>query len=221
MIELCRLCGSESEFAMTGQIMDKYQVKYFDCANCGYVQTERPYWLEEAYESPINKYGTGIISRNYQNSKLVYFLMFLMFRFKYKKVSHVDYAGGYGMLVGLFREFGIKSYWHDKYCGNVFADQFVWDKSNQRVGLLSAFEVFEHFENPYLEISELLAHSKNVIFTTRLIDDKIPKIGEWWYYGEKHGQHIGFYSAKAWIKYSVRWAGYTLLFGEDGFSITI
>jgi hypothetical protein len=195
MTELCRLCGANPNFVMTGLVLQKYKVRYFDCPTCGYVQTEKPYWLAEAYEQPINKYDTGIISRNYQNSILVYFLSLLMFRLKYKKIRHVDYAGGYGILVGLLREFGITSHWHDKYCKNVFADQFPWD-GNKSVDLLSAFEVFEHFENPNLEIGELLAHSKNIIFSTRLISDEIPKIGEWWYYGEEHGQHIGFYRKK-------------------------
>ena len=29
----------------------KKDIAYFDCDQCGYVQTEEPFWLEEAYET--------------------------------------------------------------------------------------------------------------------------------------------------------------------------
>ena len=43
--------------------MDKYDVKYFLCGNCGFVFTEEPYWLNEAYKSAINISDTGIVTR--------------------------------------------------------------------------------------------------------------------------------------------------------------
>jgi hypothetical protein len=196
MPESCRLCHADSNFAMSAIIMDKYNISYHDCPNCGYVQTEKPFWLSEAYATPINESDTGIISRNYQNSKILYFLIVYIFGLKYKKITHLDHAAGYGMLVGLMREFGIKSYWSDKYCENIYAKKFIYDISSKKADVLSAFEVFEHFENPKNEIDLLLSNCDNLIFSTMLINEKIPSIKEWWYYGVEHGQHIGFYRKK-------------------------
>jgi len=196
--------------------MEKHTISYFDCPNCGYVQTESPFWLKEAYESPINNSDTGLLTRNYQNSLLVYYLLILIFRRKFKKIRHLDYAGGYGVLVGLLREFKIKSHWHDKYCNNLFAKDFEWDQAGNGVDIVSAFEVFEHFENPRDEIITLLSYSSNIVFTTHIISDIIPEVCDWWYYGEAHGQHIGFYRRKT-LEYVAK--KYDLKLLTDGVSI--
>ncbi len=218
MTEVCRLCGSQSNLAMTGLIMRKHMIRYFDCPNCGYVQTESPFWLDEAYKVPINSSDTGLLTRNYQNSLLVYFFLLLIFGRQFKKISHVDYAGGYGVLVGLLRELKIKSYWHDKYCVNLFAAEFKWNNIEKQADVLSAFEVFEHFENPDSEFKALIACSSNIIFTTQIIKNEISDTGSWWYYGVEHGQHIGFYRKKT-LKYLS--AKYNMKLLTDGVSIHI
>ena len=38
--------------------------------------------------------------------------------------------------------------------------------------------------------------SSNIFFSTLLIPEPTPKIEDWWYYGQRHGQHIGFYRKK-------------------------
>jgi hypothetical protein len=201
---------------MTGLIMRKHMISYFDCPNCGYVQTESPFWLDEAYKSPINNSDTGLLTRNYQNSLLIYFLLILIFGRQFKKIRHVDYAGGYGVLVGLLREYKINSHWHDKYCKNLFSPEFSSHKIDQDADIVSAFEVFEHFENPDSELKTLLACSPNIIFTTRIIRNEIPEFDKWWYYGKAHGQHIGFYRLKT-LKYIAKTNG--LFLTSDGKSI--
>ena len=37
------------------------------CPKCGYVQTETPYWLEQAYVHAINRSDTGLLRRNARN----------------------------------------------------------------------------------------------------------------------------------------------------------
>ena len=198
MISFCRLCGGESHAFTSAVLMEKHSVEYYDCPTCGYVQTETPYWLAEAYSSPINTTDIGILDRNFQNVRLIFLLNLLLFGFAFRKVMHVDYAGGYGILVRMLRTLKFNSYWHDKYCKNLFAYGHEWRDTEhlQAVDLLSAFEVFEHFDYPDLEISKLLSISKNLLFTTRLIADEPPKTDEWWYYGLEHGQHIGFFREK-------------------------
>jgi hypothetical protein len=61
---------------------------------------------------------------------------------------------------------------------------------------VTTFESFEHFVNPIEEIENLLKISRNIIFSTELLPNPIPKPEDWWYYGLDHGQHISFYSEK-------------------------
>src|SRR5574338_82691 len=62
--ETCRICGSRSEPYAAGMVLDKYKVQYYSCGNCGFIQTESPYWLEEAYSSAIARSDIGLIGRN-------------------------------------------------------------------------------------------------------------------------------------------------------------
>ena len=75
---VCRVCKMEVEALFSTVILGKYSVKYFKCSQCGYVQTEEPYWLEEAYNTPINDSDTGMIMRNLWlkniTATLIYFL---------------------------------------------------------------------------------------------------------------------------------------------------
>jgi len=61
---------------------------------------------------------------------------------------------------------------------------------------VTTFESFEHFVQPVEEIEKLLKISRNIIFSTELLPNPIPKPEDWWYYGIDHGQHISFYSQK-------------------------
>jgi len=50
-------------------ILNKYTIDYFHCPNCGFLQTQEPFWLDEAYKDPINISDTGYLSRNIYLSK--------------------------------------------------------------------------------------------------------------------------------------------------------
>jgi hypothetical protein len=107
----------------------------------------------------------------------------------------LDYGGGYGMFVRLMRDAGFDFYLFDQYCDNLFAKGFSVDPSSD-VGyeLVTAFEVFEHLVNPMEDIGRMLAFGPNLLFTTTLVASPPPKLGEWWYYGVEHGQHVSLYS---------------------------
>jgi hypothetical protein len=188
----CKICGKENKFVFKAKIMKKYEVSYFHCENCGFLQTEEPYWLSEAYKEPINISDTGYLSRNINLSKIVTTL--LVSFFDYKK-SFLDYAGGYGVFVRLMRDIGFDFYWYDKYTQNLFARGFEY-KEGMAIEAITTFESFEHFDKPMEEIENMLKISKNIIFTTELLPYPIPEPNKWWYYGLDHGQHISFYSKK-------------------------
>jgi hypothetical protein len=53
----CKICANLSEVFASATIRGKYQINYLACSSCGFIQTEDPYWLGEAYAEPINRWG--------------------------------------------------------------------------------------------------------------------------------------------------------------------
>ncbi|WP_459200952.1 class I SAM-dependent methyltransferase [Methanococcus sp. CF] len=187
----CKICNCESNEVFTAKILNKYDIKYYHCDECGFLQTENPYWIDEAYSQPINSSDTGYMRRNIH---LSYELIILLFLFFNTSGKYVDYAGGYGVFVRLMRDIGYDFYWQDKYAKNLFSNGFEWKCGN--VDAVTTFESFEHFENPLEDLEKILSISRNIIFSTTLLPKKLPKPDEWWYYGLDHGQHVSFYSKK-------------------------
>ena len=94
----CKVCDSDSHNLANAKILSKYQVEYFRCSNCGFVQTETPYWLEEAYSEAIASSDVGLVFRNGMFSSLTSKLIFQFFEHQAK---FIDYGGGYGLFVRL------------------------------------------------------------------------------------------------------------------------
>jgi len=206
----CRCCGEASAVKLFGADLLGRKVSYFDCSTCGYVQTEEPTWLGEAYASSINASDTGIIVRNLSNVSLVLATLTLMGR-RHSQV--VDYGGGYGFLVRLLRDIGVDALWADPYSENLVARGFEYQGGV--VSLVTAFEAFEHFVSPPDEMEKLLGIAPNILLTTNIIADPAPEPGEWWYYGLDHGQHIGFYRKRT-LQYLANRFGMNLLTDGKG-----
>lgn len=187
----CKICNTENSSCFSSKIMNKYVIDYYHCKSCNFVQTEDPYWLEEAYNRSINVSDTGYMARNLSLSDKVTILLFCFFK---KDGTFLDYAGGHGVFVRLMRDVGFDFYWDDKYTKNLFASGFEWDGNDEDIEAITVFECFEHFKDPVGEIDNLTGISKNIIFSTALLPEPIPRPEEWWYYGLDHGQHISFYS---------------------------
>lgn len=192
----CRCCKKNLNNQLFSAEILKKKIAYFECYNCGYVQTEEPFWLKDAYSSAINNSDTGIMSRNLYNVSLVLATLTLM---KSRSYPVVDYAGGHGFLVRLLRDIGVDAFWSDPYCENLVARGFEFENKN-KAELVTAFESFEHFLNPFDEMTKLLDIAPNILLTTNIIPDPAPKPSDWWYYGLDHGQHIGFYRLRT-LKY--------------------
>lgn len=185
----CKICKHIANPLFTARVMQKYYIRYFRCSYCGYVFTEKPFWLKEAYINPINISDTGILARNQYFKQIVAALIFSHFD---KHASFLDYSGGYGIFTRLMRDMGFDYYWDDPMTKNIFAKTFEYHPA-MKIELLTAFECFEHFENPILELEKMLKISKNILFSTEIINEgDIDK--NWWYFGFDHGQHISFYS---------------------------
>lgn len=172
-------------------VLDKHDITYFQCFNCGFVQTEQPFWLEEAYTDSINLTDTGILKRNRLLSEISSSIIFCFFN---RKGMYLDFAGGYGILTRQMRDIGFDFFWKDKYSSNLLARGFEYKSGD--IELLTSFESFEHFLDPLSEIENMLHYSSNILFSTFLLPETKPLPHEWWYYGLEHGQHISFYSYK-------------------------
>ena len=190
----CRVCNKTVEAIFSTVLLQKYSAQFFKCSQCGYVQTEEPYWLEEAYKVSINDSDTGMIMRNLWLRNVATTLIYFLFD---HKGLFLDYGGGYGVFVRLMRDAGFNFFWQDKHTENLFARGFEFPESEKfTIELLTCFEAFEHFVEPVTELENLLSISRNILLSTEFIPEPTPPPDEWWYYGTEHGQHIGFFQKK-------------------------
>ena len=191
----CPVCNNKLEYVFEETVLNKHRVSYFKCETCGLLQTQEPYWLDEAYSDAIALTDTGLVQRNIMlASKLasaLYFALGINGRC-------LDIAGGYGMLVRLMRDFGFDFYWEDKYCSNVLAKGFGVDESKHGFEALTAFEVMEHVHNPVKFVKEAMEEHnvKTLVFSTKIYNEGPPPERDWWYYSFETGQHISFYTKK-------------------------
>ena len=190
-MKTCRVCKGSSIVFDDGKFRG-WIVSYSECGHCGYIQANGLEWLEDAYASPINVIDTGLMVRNLRNIQEVLACITLLGKNDSKRV--VDMAGGYGILTRLLRDEGVEAEWSDAFSRNLCARGFEYRSG--RVGLVTAFEAFEHFENPVRELERMLSIGDVVLMSTELAPDKTPAVKDWWYYGIEHGQHIGFFRKK-------------------------
>lgn len=193
----CRICNRSSDRLWSEVVLRKYQVEYYKCSNCGFIQTEDPYWLDEAYASAITSIDIGLMYRNLINVPIT---SAIINKFANPEGKFIDYGGGYGMFTRLMRDKGFEYFRQDAYCENLFAKHFdITDLSvDEKFEMLTAFEVFEHLSNPKQELEKMLEYSNNIFFSTELVphglNDK-----KWWYLMPETGQHISLYSQKSLI----------------------
>lgn len=192
----CKICESHTKTLATATILSKYSIQYYHCPNCGFIQTETPYWLEEVYAQAINDSDLGLVNRNIKFSAITQAIVKIWFN---ADAQFVDYGGGYGMFVRLMRDAGLDFYRYDKFCNNLFAAGFDadLDQKNYQYELITAFELFEHLVEPLAEVERLLQSSRSILFSTLLVPSYVPQPHEWWYYGLDHGQHISLYSLES------------------------
>lgn len=188
----CKVCESDSPILFNTKVLDKYNVNYHQCSKCKFIQTEKAYWLDEAYKSAITNLDIGLISRNNYYSIITKNLIFKFFDIK---GAFLDYGGGYGMLVRMMRDKGLNFFRQDVYCDNLFSVHFdVNDTQITKFELVTAFEVFEHLDDPVDELVKMMQYSENILFSTELQPETIITPDDWWYFIPSTGQHIALYS---------------------------
>lgn len=187
----CKICGNDTTKIFDKRVLYKYNVSYYQCTACDFIQTETPYWLEEAYVSSMNLSDTGVMMRSERMSKITTSIICLFLK---TKGTFLDYAGGLGVFTRSMRDIGFNYFWDDPYTKNEVARGF--DGSlDTRYDMVTTFESFEHFNDPMAELEKLLVLTDTLVLTTDLVPDNVDK--NWWYVAPEHGQHIAFHSKKS------------------------
>lgn len=186
----CPACDTAMAVFDHGEVMNRYSVDYYRCGACGLVALPSPTWLDEAYESAISDHDTGLLRR----CRLLSTATSAVIRAEgLGKGRFLDWAGGYGTLTQMMRDKGFDYWHHDEYAKPIFAREFI-DDGGSCYDLISAYEVVEHLADPRRELSAISKRTDRLLFTTELLPEPAPKVGQWWYYLPETGQHITFHT---------------------------
>ena len=189
----CKVCGVASACFGVTEVLKRHRVQYFRCPQCGFVQTEEPFWLEEAYSSAIARQDVGIMRRNLINCEVTSAVLNQL----YPEMSRaIDFGAGHGVLVRLMRDRGFNFFWSDLHATNDYARGFECPEG-ATFDFLTAFEVLEHLVDPATDLARMMALSDNVFVSTCTLPQPAPGLSDWWYFMPSSGQHISFYSVES------------------------
>jgi hypothetical protein len=219
----CKICNSSIQHLFSEKVLLKYNVNYYRCQKCGFIQTETPYWLEEAYKESISACDVGVAQRGLLWRAA---LRRIINSFFDSSAKFVDFGGGTGLLVRLMRDLGFDFYRYDLYGANSFARGFdVIDiqDGNIKFELLTAFEVFEHLENPLSDIEQMFRLSDSLLFSTLLQPLDLARLNpqDWDYFSPETGQHIAFYTSEALNEIALKFGCNLYSDGEDVHLLTL
>lgn len=196
----CRLCGGNLAKKFSMKVLNKYEISCYHCNKCQSLQTEYPYWLDEAYAELSFNLDTGAVQRNINNFAACYALS------KIFSVNNiVDFGAKDGLLCRFLRDHQINCYAYDKYARPSYCIDFEVGKNEEKIELVVAFEVLEHLPNPKKDLDELFSFGSDYILaSTEMYYDQTD---DWWYLVKESGQHVFFYSAQA-LNYVAQKYGY-------------
>ena len=187
----CRLCDAPAELVARQTVLRKYDVGYYLCPRCELLQTEKPYWLAEAYDDRVAILDTGAVDRNLLCADLVQVMAGLLGIGPGERC--LDVGGGSGLLVRLMRDRGLDFRWADKFATNLYARGFEGDPGTAQ-DLVTAFEVFEHFDDVRGEVERLFTPGHRFVLASTFLH-RGHRDG-WWYYVSEVGQHVAFYGRR-------------------------
>ena len=155
--ETCKVCDSVSRPFDNARVLGRHDVRYYRCDTCGFVQTEHPYWLDEAYGTALIAADVGVAQRNIELAAVTQAVVQQFFR---ADGRFLDYGGGYGLFVRLMRDRGFDFRWHDRYAQNLLSRGFEAEADADGFELVTAFEVLEHLVDPVPEVAGMLRRGR-------------------------------------------------------------
>ena len=185
----CPVCSSENKIYGTGTVLNKYTISYFRCPNCGFINTEEPYWLDEAYNKEVPDNQEGRAKRN------IPIATSLIKQKLNPNGRYLDYGcAKNAFFVKAMRDKGFNCIGYDKY--EKVIDEYYGKLSGQ-FEMITSWEVFEHIPNPKEVINELLSYTDTIVIGTQRIKlDDPPKL-TWPYFSRLSGRHISFYTIES------------------------
>jgi hypothetical protein len=192
----CAICGALMAEAFEALVLGRHNVRFYHCAQCGFLCPEKPYWLAEAYRSALARSDTGIIARNLRTAQKLSAILYFALGDD-GAAKWLDYGGGHGVLARLMRDRGFDFYWHDPYAENVFTRGFE-HRADRVYDGVTAIEVLEHTADPVHFVAQAIAgtQARTLILTTETYEGPPPAPQAWWYYGLDTGQHIAFFQKR-------------------------
>ncbi len=185
----CRLCGGATRLQFTDRVLRKYDCRYLLCDDCGSLQTEPPFWLEEAYGTgSIADADSGVFLRGMNNLCVLYVASRLLGISRPARI--LDYGGGNGLLCRMLRDIGFDARLSDRYARNEIARGF--DDLGDTPDIICSFEVAEHFPDPRVGMAAILGRGA----TAAVVGTEVYRGQgrDWWYISPHSGQHVFFYS---------------------------
>jgi hypothetical protein len=198
----CRLCGQPARLKFHKTVRERLRVGYFECTECGSLQTERPYWLDDAYSDSRRPFDVFAASR----AVILQAKLYLFSRLAKLPVDAkwIDWGAGDGLLVRLLRDVGIDAYHYEPMGRNVYAFGFEADLAT-KFDVVTAVEVWEHLPDPADELGRIFALQPEYhIATTGIYTGQDET---WNYLYAQTGRHVFFYSPRA-VEYVAEKFGY-------------
>lgn len=194
----CRLCAATCQYRFNAVLMQHYDVAYFECSGCRSLQTETPYWLEEANANPNSDLDTGRAQRSVLTAMLCTYIL--------GKIGLnanepcLDWGGAEGLFCRFMRDRGFNCYTYDKYVKPLYSAPYrIEDPAVVSPAIVSAFEVFEHLPEPARELGAIFALGPRLLLCSTELYEK--QGNDWMYLSAISGRHCFFYSTQAmeWI----------------------
>ena len=189
----CRLCGGPADKAFSLTYLKHIPVGLYRCEVCGSLETSPPDWLDEAYADARPVRDVWMAGRT-EGMRALTLLVIRALGLHQPRLF--DWGGGNGLLVRMLRDAGVDAYRSDKYVPNYYAVGFDVE-DGAKADMMTAFEVFEHSDDPHLLMTDMTAHAPDaILLSTDLYQGQGP---DWSYIHKDSGKHVFFYTEKGMI----------------------
>ena len=166
-------------------------IEYYKCEKCGSITSpEMLNWPTEKFSSEIYNEEYFRYDPDYLGERPKIWANMLS-SLNYKKIKHLDYGSGSGLLSKNLKLSGWNTCSYDPYSSKT--------KPEGKFNFITAIEVFEHstnIRNTILDIKKYLDRDGIILFSSVLVDSSINS--DWWYIMPRNG-HISFLSKLAII----------------------